>query len=624
MTRTLYHLLAYAAERRPDHPALRMDGVDLSYAALVARANAIARCLVEQGLERPDRVALFMTRSFDAMAAIFGVMQAGGVYMPMDTHSPIARTVAMLRNGGVRFVICSATAADLVRQLAAELPELRFVVGLPEGALPVASIGWPSVWRAFDVPLADRGLVETDLSVMFHTSGSTGTPKGVVHSHRSMLSNVEWAVRQFGLTRDDRFSTVTAHHFELSWLELYASKAVQATAILAPEETVSFAPAELVALTGRERVSIWCSVPSVLMRVSERGSSETADLGALRWVLFAGERFPTKHLRRLMGQLPAPRYCNMLGTTETHICAFWEVTTLPEAMTQPIPVGKACGHVNLFALSPDGHIVPDGETGELAVRGPSLMEGYWQLPERTAQAMVAVPISGDLVARCYRTGDLVRKDGEGNFHIIGRANRRIKVQGNLVDLDEVETVLLSEPRVRETAAFEVELDGGSHVEAAVVPKPDAAPVTGAELRVHVARVLPAYAVPERVTVVEDLPRTGSGKLSRRDLQDRAEAAARAEAAERAAARPAAGHRTETDTLMTALRGFIVDELQAEPGTDLAEDDDLLEPHRLGSIGVMRLVEHVEQQLAVRIPNDEFVAANFQHLKAIRALIERLR
>jgi acyl-coenzyme A synthetase/AMP-(fatty) acid ligase/acyl carrier protein len=313
----------------------------------------------------------------------------------------------------------------------------------------------------------------------------------------------------------------------------------------------------------------------------------------------------------------------MLGTTETHICAFWEVRPLPEGMTEPIPVGRACSHVNLFALSPAGHIVPDGETGELAVRGPSLMEGYWQLPERTAQAMVDVRISGDLVARCYRTGDLVRKDREGNFHIIGRANRRIKVQGNLVDLDEVETVLLSEPRVRETAAFEVEVDGSSHVEAAVVPKPDAAPVTAAELRVHVARALPGYAVPERVTVVEDLPRTGSGKLSRRDLQDRAEAAARTEAAARATGSPAAGHPAATDEVMAAVRRFIVEELQAGTGAELTEEDDLLEAQGIGSIGVMRLVDCLEQQLAIRIPNHEFVAANFQRMKAIRALIERL-
>lgn len=620
MIRTLFHLLSRGAEDRPDHPALRMDGVDLSYSELTSRTNAVARCLVDQGIKRSDRVSIFMARSFDSMAAIFGVMQAGGVYVPMDIDAPFARNLAMLRNAGVQYIVCDASQTELVGRIAGELSELRFVIGIDEG-VGTASIGWSRIGDDFDIALPDLGVIETDLAVMFHTSGTTGTPKGVVHSHRSMLSNVEWAVRQFDLSPDDRFSTVTAHSFELSWLELYASKAVQATAILAPEQAVRFGPTELVALTSRERVSVWCSVPSVLIRLSERGSPETADLSSLRTVHFAGERFPTKQLRRLMEQVPHPRYVNMLGTTETHICAFWEVPALPDDMTAAIPIGKACDHVNLYALGPDNGILADGETGELAVRGPSLMEGYWQLPDRTDQAMADVEIGPDLSARCYRTGDLVRKDGNGDFHIIGRANRRIKVQGHLVDLDEVEAVMISEPRIREAAAIEAEIEGVSHLHAAVVLTSGTMTLSPAEMRVYVAQSLPTYAVPERVEVFDALPRTGSGKIDRRALQDSAEAA---EIDRAARSRPASHSSADTSTneLMSALRAYIVSELLTDPVTDLGEYDELLESGLLDSISVVRLVSYLEREFSIEVPNNDFVPANFQSLDTIRTLVER--
>lgn len=622
MTRSLFHLLARGAEDRPDHPALRMNGIDLSYAQLAACTNCVARCLVEQGLKRSDRVGIFMERSFDAMAAIFGVMQARGVYVPMDINAPFARSLAMLKNAGVRYIICDASQAELMEKIAAELPQLRFVLGLDENTLDVASIGWPSIGDDFNISLPDLGLIETDLAVMFHTSGTTGIPKGVMHSHRSMLSNVEWAVRRFDLSPDDRFSTVTAHSFELSWLELYASKAVQATAILAPEQVVRFAPSDLVALTSNERVSVWCSVPSVLIRISERGSPEAADLTHLRRVHFAGERFPTKQLRRLMQQVPHANYCNMLGTTETHICAYWEVPPLPEDMTAAIPIGKACDHVNLFALGADNRILADGEIGELAVRGPSLMEGYWQLPDRTAQAMVDVEVGPDYFARCYRTGDLVHKDSNGDFHIIGRTSRRINVQGHLVDLDEVEAVLITEPRIREAAAIDVEIDGVPHLHAAIVPTAETTEITAADLRVFAAKTLPTYAVPERVEMISALPRTGSGKIDRRALQDLAQAGVSDRARSRAQTNTRSDH--SIDDIIAALRTFIISDLLIDETADFSDDDELVHSGLLDSISMVRLVTFLEDTFSIEVANKDFIPENFHCLTAIRRLLERQR
>ncbi len=483
MIRSLYHLLERGAAAKPDGVALRMSGCTLTYEQFCARVNAVASYLHESGLRRPDRVGLVMGRSFDSMAAIFGVLAAGGVYVPLDPSSQTERSALMLKNAGARYLLADPDLADQVAAIVKEHDAIRTVGGLGTSDSP----SFESIYAGYD-RLKDFGLNERDLAMMFHTSGTTGVPKGVVHSHRSMLSVVEWAVDEFDLSADDVFMGVTSHSFELSWFELFASILAKGEIVLAPDEWVRFSAGELAELVASSRVSVWCSVPSLLMRLSERGDLTQRDLSALRRVHFAGERFPTKHLRRLMQQVPHARFCNMLGTTETHICAFYELSETPPD-DENIPVGKACAHVNLAAIGKNGEPVPDGEIGELVVRGPCLMNGYWQLPERTAQAIIDCRFAPDLVDKAYRTGDLVQKDERGDYHIIGRADRRIKVSGHLVDLDEVEAVLLAGEGVLEGAAFAVGDEGFEHVEAAVVPK-QGQKLSAAELRVHTSENCP--------------------------------------------------------------------------------------------------------------------------------------
>ncbi len=612
MAFSLFHLLAQAAQKRPEQVALRFNGQDLTFAELHRRSSVIARLLLEQGLKRQDRVAVYMNRSFETTAAIYGIMQAGGVYVPFDSFAPVGRLAAILRDCDVRYLITEEAKREQAQQMAAEYSHLQLVIGLEKGpGLPQETLSWQTVSELGSHPAPDIRVIEEDLCLIFYTSGSTGNPKGAAHSHRSMLSNVEWAQEKFSLTSQDRFVHVTSHHFDLSWFEMYASMAAQGTLVLAPEQTVRF-PATLAELASREKLSMWCSVPSVLMQLTQRGDLTSRDFSALRWITFAGERFPTKHLKTLMSLLPEVRYTNMYGTTETHIAAYWDVPPLPEDFEDAIPIGRGCEHVNLMAVDAQGQQVGPTETGELVVRGPSLMEGYWKLPERTANALVKLRFSPELEGLCYRTGDLVIQQPDGNLKIIGRADRRVKIRGNLVDLDEVEKVLWTHPQVQEAAAFVVNAEQETaHIEAAVIPKPGTQP-TPAELRVHVSRILPTYAVPERVAVVEDFPRTGSGKMSRKDLQ--AVTAQKTNAAPQAEGQ--AGDPIENFILTELLSGR--DEIT------LSEDVDLLDSGLMDSIGVIRLVSFLEDNYNIQISNDEFVTENFTDLKSIRSLVKRLR
>jgi amino acid adenylation domain-containing protein len=613
---SLHALVSTAAERDPAHPALVFDQRTLSYGSFCKRMWGFADALCRAGVKQGDRVGILMNRSFDSYVAIFGALQAGAVYVPFDVTSSNESVAAILDDCGVRHLIVDKSYVSKLAELGDALERVRTIFTPTAADFPRAH-GWTEI-AELDAPPA-RTTVESDLALVFYTSGSTGRPKGVVHSHRSMLSNVEWAVREFALRPGDRFSNVTSHHFDLCWLEMYASFAAGGTVIVAPESTVKF-PIDLAKLAAAERMTIWCSVPSTLIGLVERGNLAQLDLSFLRWILFAGERFPVKHLHRLMQQVRGPRYCNMYGTTETHIALFYPVPNDLAADASPLPIGHPCSHVDIAIVDKESNVVPDGEVGELAIRGPSVMDRYWRMPERSQAVLRSVPLADDFAPTFYHTGDLARRDERGDVQLLGRADRRVKVRGYLVDLDEVEKVLLSHSEVKEAAVFCVGEEGvDAHLEGAVIPRSGTADApSAAALRYHVARVLPAYAVPETLTIAPEFPRTGSGKMDRVSLlRARAgSAVARGLPATRGASRPM----TELKEQVTR---FIRDSL-LDSSTTFDDQTDLLVAGLLDSMSVVRLVAFLETEFGVSVSNSSFVAENFRSISVICEFVGSLK
>ncbi|PRQ00481.1 non-ribosomal peptide synthetase [Enhygromyxa salina] len=612
MSFSLHHLITRAAQRDPEAPALVAGARVVSYGALAQRINAIATVLVQLGVRRGDRVGLYMRRSVDSVAAIFAISQAGGAYVGFDPSAPPARVAAVIDDAELDCVLVDEHHHEALLAALEHSDRRLAVVGGPTGHAQIDTTPWSAVDQhdTPETPLVELGVMEQDLCVLFYTSGTTGKPKGVAHDHRSMLSNVEWAVAQFDLRRDDRFAHVTSHHFDLSWFELFVSVFVGGVLVLVPERLVAF-PGELAELVIAAEVSVWCSVPAVLIGLVQRGELEARSFPALRRVHFAGERFPTKHLRALMAAVPGPRYCNMFGTTETHIAAFHEIDELPPG-DEWLPIGRACAHVNLMAVDRNNDAVDVGGTGELLIRGPSMMEGYWRLPDRTAQAIVELPVPGSArQARWYRSGDLVVRLADGGFQIVGRADRRVKVRGYLVDLDEVEQVLLNDSRVIE-AATHVHEEGelSAHVEAAVRLRAGVS-ATSASLRMHVAQSMPTYAVPELVAILDEFPRTGHGKFDRRGLV--------AEVAKlRSARRQRAGGAEPRD----AVRAFIA-ELVGGSLDELDDDGALIDGGWIDSMDIVELVAFLEERFDVQISNDAFVIENFETVAAIVRMIDSM-
>jgi amino acid adenylation domain-containing protein len=517
----LPQLLDEAAERFPEREALRFSGESLTYEELSRRSASLARVLIERGVKRGDRVGFYMEKSLEAVVAIYGIMKAGAAYIPIDPLAPLSRVAFIIQDCAIRHLISSETRSDQLHGLLNREVALDSVVGIRSGdSLPVPCIAWEEVHRTPPLAAAGVAATEMDLAYILYTSGSTGDPKGVMHTHRSALSFVQWATETFRLGYEDRLSNHAPYHFDLTILDLFASAAAGASTIIVPEDVARF-PVSLASLIAEERLTVWYSVPFALMQLLQRGKLESRDLTSLRCVLFAGEPFPPKHLHQLMRLLPRASFFNLYGPTETNVCTFYEVPRLTEDDERPLPIGHACANTELLVVDAEARMVAPGEIGELLVRSAATMPGYWNRPEQTGRAFFNQGATPPFEERFYRTGDLVQLGADGTHHFLGRKDRQVKVRGYRIELDEIEVALLAHRQVEEAAVYLLpDHDGNNRIEAAVVSKPGEH-LSPPELCGHLAQRLPSYAVPASIITVDKFPRTSTGKINRRALQDRA-------------------------------------------------------------------------------------------------------
>ena len=517
-----------SAERDPDKAALRCRGKSMSYGELARRSNALARALVGLGVERGDRIGIFARKGIDAAVALYGIMKAGACYVPLDPLSPVTRVHQILESCSMKGIVTEPPKRADVSRLFESVPSLAFAIGIAPGDDIPHAMSWVEVEASAreDSP-PDVGTIEQDLSYILFTSGSTGTPKGIMHTHRSALCWAEVSAKTYGLTEDDRLSNHAPLHFDLSTLDYFAAAVAGATTVIIPEEYTKL-PASLSKLMSDERLTVFYSVPLALIQLLLRGALDTRDLSSLRWVLFGGEPFPTKHLRALMNELPQARFSNVYGPTEVNGCTYFEVPTLLAHSNAPVPIGRPYPNVEALIIDEDETVITDDAIGELLIRAPTMMLGYWGNPELTARSVYERSRFGVCDDRFHRTGDLVQMLSDGNLRFVGRKDRQVKVRGHRVELDEIESVLASHDAVAEAAAYLVA--GGDErqtLHATAILKA-AAPTTNVDLEKYLRGLLPSYAIPESIEILEAFPRTSTGKIDRRELQRRADMSASSE------------------------------------------------------------------------------------------------
>jgi acyl-coenzyme A synthetase/AMP-(fatty) acid ligase len=334
------------------------------------------------------------------------------------------------------------------------------------------------------------------------------------------MSFVDWCSEAFQPVEGDRFSSHAPFHFDQSIFDIYVSLKHGATLVLINNE-LGKEPGLLAPFIAERRISMWYSTPSILSFLAQYGKMERYDYSALRQVLFAGEVFPVKHLRALKALVPHPRYFNLYGPTETNVCTYYQVPAeIPAERSEPFPIGAPCSHYvgMIKVVGEDGNEVAHGDEGELVAAGPGVMLGYWNLPERTANAFL-IDGKGD---RWYRTGDVVVEEPDGNYRYVSRRDRMVKRRGYRIELGEIEAGLYRHPAIREVAVISIPNEtSGVRIIAFLTCKEGARPSI-VDLKRFCAENLLSYMSPDVFMIRDELPKTSTNKTDYQTLKKYAE------------------------------------------------------------------------------------------------------
>jgi amino acid adenylation domain-containing protein len=493
----LADLFGRSAVKDPDGVAVRYRGRDTTYRELDERANRLARLLIDQGAGPETVVALALPRGLDAITAVWAVAKTGAAYVPVDPGYPTDRIAHMLTDSGARLGV---TGREQVAALA-EVPgavESWLILGSPDVEIDCAAVS------AAPITDADRiaPLRAAHPAYLIYTSGSTGTPKAVVVTHAGLSSFAAEQCYLFGVTPAARTLHFSSPSFDASVLELLLGFVCGATVVIAPPDV--YGGAELAELLRAEAVTHAFVTPAALATVDPSGPTQ------LRSVMVGGEACSPELVAAWADRY---RMHNMYGPSEATVAA---TVSGPMRPGRPVPLGHPVRGMRLFLLDSRLRPVPPGTPGELYVSGPGVARGYLGRHGLTAARFVASPY-GRRGERMYRTGDLVVADRTGRLRFLGRADDQVKLRGFRIELSEIDHVLRGQPGVR-SALTVVHTDAHARQRLAAYLVADST-VDPAAVRAAVRRQLPAYMVPDAVTVLPEFPKAPSGKLDRKALPE---------------------------------------------------------------------------------------------------------
>jgi long-chain acyl-CoA synthetase len=483
--------LRRAMQVAPDRTAVSFEGVELTYAETWERCRRLVGGLRALGVERGDRVAVVAQNSHRYLEVYQAVPGAGMVLVPLNHRHTDAELRYALEDSRARVLFAARDLGDLPASV-------EHVVQAGDGYEALLAGSEPSGFPD------DVG--EDELAGLFYTAGTTGRSKGVMLRHRALVSNAMHIQAAWPFDPRTRF-LVAAPMFHLA-----GTLAVLATVWHGGRQVVmrAFDAAGLLNLIAAERVTATQVVPTMLAAMAEEQLDRPRDVSSLRYLTFGGAPSATATLRRAHRAFPDAELITMYGATETAplVTAVRHVEARLDS-----PQAHTCGRplvgVEARIVDPDDRTpVAPGVVGEVAVRGPNVMLGYWEKPAQTADA---------LSDGWYHTGDLGRFDDEGYLYLVDRAKDMIVSGGENVYSTEVEEILYRHPAVLEAAVFGIpDARWGEAVHAVVVPRTD---VTEDELIRHCREAIAGYKVPKRIELrPEPLPKSGAGKLLKRELR----------------------------------------------------------------------------------------------------------
>ncbi|MGE7828260.1 amino acid adenylation domain-containing protein [Paenibacillus sp. NPDC093718] len=470
----------------------------LTYGELAAGSGRIAAELQAAGAGRGDTVAVVVDRGVSLLRAVYGVLQAGSAYVPIDPRLPEERRNYLLANSGAEVV----------------LTEPRYLSDLAwPGDLLVLPIGGRDGSEGSEgVVTVQTDVTVTDLAYIIYTSGSTGLPKGVMIDHRGAANTILDVNERFGVGPEDRLFGVSSFGFDLSVYDVFGA-AASGAAVVYPDPEQALNPAHWLDRMIEEGVTVWNSAPPLAVLLAEAAQDRGIELPALRLVLLSGDWIPLDLPARLRQVAPQAKLVSLGGATEASIWSIlYEIGDVNPSWSS-IPYGYPMKNQSWHILDEWGRPAPEWVAGELYIGGIGLAQGYWRDEEKTKASFISHPDTGE---RIYRTGDIGRYLPGGVIEFLGRKDSQVKLQGHRIELGEIEAVLAGYPGVQASVAHVQQGERGAELVAYVVP---AAGVTldAEQLRRWAGRKLPDYMVPRGIAWLDRLPLNANGKIDRKAL-----------------------------------------------------------------------------------------------------------
>ncbi len=521
MTTLLHDFIVRSAERSPDSPALTHKTETLTYSALADAVASVASGLITAGLGRQERVAIYLAKRPETVAAIFGTTQAGGVFVPVNPILKAQQVVHILSDCDVRILI---TTADRFQELQDHLEhcnDLHTVVLLdgdsdqPPSPGHLKLLSWDSLTGSHSNTDLHR-TIDTDMAAIFYTSGSTGKPKGVVLSHRNMVVGAMSVAEYLDNRPDDRILAVLPFSFDYGFSQLstafHSGAAVTLIDHLFPRDVIK--AVENGGITGL------AGVPPLWIQLAKLTWSDEAT-NTLRYITNSGGAMPKTTLDDLRSNLPGTQVFLMYGLTEAFRSTYLDPDELDR---RPDSIGKAIPNAEIMVVREDGTPCDPGEPGELVHRGPLVSLGYWNDPIKTSERFRQTPsqLPGIVIPEiAVWSGDTVVRDTEGFMAFVGRRDEMIKTSGYRVSPTEVEEAIYATGLVAEAVAMGIPApDIGQSITVIAVPSGDSSPASIEEqLLDHCRRNLPNFMIPHNIEWRTVLPRNANGKIDRKQLHD---------------------------------------------------------------------------------------------------------
>ncbi len=499
MQTNILEYLEATAPRLPQKIAYSDGSYDMSFAALSNESRAIGSGLLARGCGQ-EPVAILMAKHPRQIAAFYGVVYAGAFYVPLDPEMPAGRMELILESVGARVMIVDEKGAKIAQKL-------RFDGEvIPYSALAEHGIDAAALARV------RNGQIDTDPIYIVFTSGSTGIPKGVVACHRSVIDYTEALCEALGFSEETVFANQTPLFFDAPLKELMPVIKFGATAYLVPKKHFLF-PMSLCDFLNEHKINTVCWVVSALTMISSMGVLEKNPPKYLSTVAFGSEVFPRRQYDLWRAALPDARFFNLYGPTEaTGMSTYW-CAARDLAEDEAIPVGRPFRNTELFLVKEDGTRAADSEMGEIYLRGTCVTMGYYNNPERTAEAFVQNPLQKAYPETVYRTGDIGYYNAHGEVVFVSRRDAQIKHMGHRIELGEIEAAAAKCEAVSRACCL-------YDKDAQKILLYYTGSVASDELLAFLKSYLPRYMMPAVCEQLDKMPLTPNGKLDRRALAAR--------------------------------------------------------------------------------------------------------